>query len=369
MNRREFVVGLSGLAATLASGKLARAQVAYPADYGKIIEASKAERSLTVYSVFGDEFWPFVLEPFKAKYPWIEVNYLDLAGAEAVQRYLVENNAGAKTTDMMVLNSPQAWADLSERGLVEDYQSPEIPALPEAALRLKGVYGILVDGEVFAWNKKLLPPELIPTGLEDFASKAASSPDVLKGKIVAFPAMEDAYRKLAMLWLLDKHGEKMWSWLDKIGPNTRFETSSGTMVEKILSGEYIIGMGVPLARCITTMQNPAKASIFNWGYMQDGTTVGARQAGVMKGASSPNSAKLLIDSLLSAEGQAGVAKSNKIPIRDVDPSVLPAGIVTLQQIAEKIGQPNVIDVYYDKALEQRHSDFEARYRSAFNVKG
>lgn len=368
-NRRDVLIGMAGMAAAIATGRAALAATDYPADYANIVEASKSETSLTVYSVFGEEFWPFVLEPFNAKYPWITVNYLDLAGAEAVQRYLVEQNAGSQSTDMMVLNSPQAWANLAERGLVVDYQSPEIPFLPEAALRLRGVYGILVDGEVFAWNKRLLAPELVPTTLEDFAAKAGKNGDVFKGRTVAFPAMEDAYRKLAMLWLIEKHGEKIWPWLQKIGPNVRFETSSGTMVEKILSGEYLIGMGVPLARCLTTMQDPAKAAIFDWGYMADGTTVGARQAGIVKGGASPNSARLLLDSLLSAEGQAGVAKSNKIPIRDVDAAALPPGIVTLKQISDKIGASNIIDVYYDKAMEERHPDFDSRYKAAFNFKG
>lgn len=371
MDRKEVLIGLAGMAVSIAAVGRAQAQTAaaYPADYATIVEGSKAEGPMTVYSVFGEEFWPTILEPLNAKYPWLKVNYLDLGGTEAVQRYLIEKSAGSKTADFLVLNSPQAWSDLAARGEVVEYKSPESSKLPDWAIRHPGVYGILIDAEVFAWNKRLLPAELAPSSMEDFAAKVSANKDVFDGKVVAFPAMQDAYRKLALLRLLEKHGEKMWTWLDAIGPSVRFESSSGTMVEKILSGEFVVGMGVPLARCVTTMQDPARAALFDWAYMKDGTTVGPRQAGIPVGGATPNSSRLLLDVILSQAGQTAVAKTNKIPIRsDLATADLPEGAITVQQIIDAIGAENVVDVYYKPEQEAGNAAFIAKYTKAFNVK-
>lgn len=371
MERREFLVSVAAVLAGMGITGHARAQTAtaYPADYNKIVEGSKSEGTVTVYSVWGEEFWPFVLEPVTQKYPWLKVEYLNLNSSEAVQRYLVEKTAGSKTADFLALNSPQAWSDLNDRGEVKNYQSPESPNLPDWALRHPGVYGMLIDADVFAWNKLLLPPELVPTSMESFTEIVKANPDKFARKLVTFPAMESGYSKLALRRQLKKHGDTMWGWLDAIGPNFRFESSAGPMIEKILAGEYLIGYALPLARCLGAVNDPARAAVFDWGYNLDGTTVGPRQAGITAACRTPNSSRLLLDTMLSLPGQAAIARTNKIPVRaDLAASDLPAGAITIQDITKAVGADNVLDVYYDKSLEETNADYVAKYTKAFNVK-
>lgn len=372
MNRREFLGAMALIAGASASFvRNARAAgAAYPAEYQAIIEASKSEGPLTVYSNWGDEFWPEVLSAFNVKYPWIKADGLDLGGNEILERYLLEKSAGSKTADLMVPTSLQVAAELVKRNEIIDYLSPEAANLPQFAKPSPGVYGILVDAEVFAWNKQLLPPELIPTSLQDLADKVKENPSVFDGKIVCYPAHEEAYRNLVMRKIAQKNGEKFWEWMDVIGPNARFEMNSGGMMEKIMSGEFIVGMAVPLARCVTAMQDPSRATLFGWGYIGDGTVVGPRQAGIPAGATNVNSAKLLLDFMLSPEGQVAISKTNKMPIRsDLPADQLPEDAVTVEAIVKAVGADNVLQLSYDPKADGENAAFVERYKKAFRIEG
>src|SRR5690606_32047621 len=54
----------------------------YPADYDKIVEASKNEGGLLVYSIMAEYNWRPVIEDFNKLYPWIKVSTLDLNSNE-----------------------------------------------------------------------------------------------------------------------------------------------------------------------------------------------------------------------------------------------------------------------------------------------
>ncbi|MGH7003942.1 MAG: hypothetical protein ACREIP_08345, partial [Alphaproteobacteria bacterium] len=265
MDRRTVLKGM-GAATFAAIAHRTAGAAADTANYDALIEAAKKEQPLSAYTVFGEEFWPFVLEPLKQKYPWLTVEYQDMGSLEVVQRYLLEKSAGSKTADFLLLASPQSWTDLSQRKEVLQYTSPEASHLPDWAVSYGGVYGILVDAEVFGWNKMLLAPEFVPSGLEDFARKVEANPDMFHKKILTFNAIDDVYRELVIRCLEKKHGPKIWEWLSMIGPHVRFEKSSGGMAEKLLSGECIVAMGIPLARCLTTVANPSRAALFAWDY-------------------------------------------------------------------------------------------------------
>lgn len=366
MDRRTVLKGM-GAVAVAAVGSRNASAAGEATDYNAIIEGAKKEKPLSAYTVFGEEFWPFIIEPLKQKYPWLTVEYQDMGSQEIVQRYLLEKSAGSKTADFLLLASPQSWQDLSQRREVLQYTSPEALHLPDWAVSYGGVYGILVDAEVFGWNKKLLSPELVPGGMEDFAKKVQANPDLFHKKILTFNALDDVYRELVIRRLEKKHGPKIWEWLNIIGPHVRFEKSSGGMAEKLLSGECVVAMGIPLARCLTTVANSSRAALFAWDYMKDGTGVGPRQAGITAASANPNSAKLLLDFILSPEGQAAVAKSNKTPIR----ADLAGGVghtLTLKTIQDTVGAGNALDVSYTQEIADTHTEFVEKYQQAFGIK-
>src|SRR3546814_12657672 len=74
----------------------------YPADYQEMVEASKNESGLIVYSIMAEYNWRPVVEDFNKLYPWIKVSTLELNSNEVFTRYLDDKSTGARTTDMIV---------------------------------------------------------------------------------------------------------------------------------------------------------------------------------------------------------------------------------------------------------------------------
>ena len=367
MDRRQLLKGMAGVAGSTAF--LGGTRFASAQDYNAMIEASKSEGPLNVYSSFGDEFWPFVLEPFNKKYPWITVNYLDLNTTEAVQRYLLEQSAGSQTADMMVFISPELWHDLSKRGEIDLYTSAEEPNLPKVALQYPGIYTGFVDVDVLAWNSRLLPAELAPSGLEDLANKVKANPDVFAGKIVTKSALNESGQKMSIRALERRHGEeKLWEWLSIIGAQTRFDQSSASNAEKVLTGEALVAFSLSLGQTLRNMADPARASLFAWSFYGDGSPVGPRNAAVMKGATNVNSARLLLDTMLTAEGQAGVVRASKVPMRsDFPADGLPEGFLTYESLNQQLGAENVLPITFEEETDEQKADFIKRYSEAYKV--
>ena len=97
----------------------------YPADYAATIAQAKTEGSLLIYTNMGQKNWQHVIEGFRAKYPDITVDILDVGSREAIERYLAESATGVATADLIATASQPGWLDLQARGEIMDYTSPE----------------------------------------------------------------------------------------------------------------------------------------------------------------------------------------------------------------------------------------------------
>jgi len=265
--------------------------------------------------------WAPVLEAFGEAYPWIQVETFDLGGTEAFQRYLSEEATGSATADMIVNTDGAGWLDLVERGQVLDYVDPELTSLPaEQAVLAPGVFAWSYDPLVAMLNKRALPEDEQPTSLAELADMA----EELSGKI-GTPAIENGNAGLGTHGFLDTHGEDGWAVLEQLGPHTRAEDGTGALLGKLQSGEYVAAFfagGATRALIDTT----DTGQLLNYRYFADAAPLTARGVGVTTGGDSPNSAKMLINYLLSEAGQTASCAGGFTPYRDgVDcPQGIPA---------------------------------------------
>ncbi len=364
MNRRELMQAIGGVAG-MAAVNMAVTRGVWAQSLEATAEASKSEGTLTIYSNWGEEFWPYVLKPFQAKYPWTKIEYLDLGGNEILERYLIETSARAKTADFLQPTAADTVENLYNRRQFVDYKTTDDDKLPKIAKTRPGVYAVALDAEVMGWNKILLDPKLVPTGLEDLANKVAANPDVFNGKIVGYPPHTVASRNLIFHLLELHHGPKFWDWMDIIAPKMKFLEGSAAMVEGIMSGTYLIALAMPLSQCISTMRNPSRASLYQWGFHHDGQAVGGRYGGVPVATTTPNTARLLLDFMLSREGQAATTFSGKLPVRsDLPPDAVAKDAVTLKQIEDAVGPGNIVTIDYNANLEPGLAAFRKRFEQS-----
>ena len=372
MKRRDLLaITGSTLGATLAAAPLAHAQTAlpagvpdyYPADYSKIIEASKAEQGLLIYSNMAEYNWKPVTEGLRKLYPWLKVQTLDLDN-DQFERYYAEKSSSARTADMIATGAIDQWLAFMKRNEAVEYKSPESGKIPAWSMPMPGLYTVSTDPMVIVYNKRILKPEDAPKSIAGIAKLANGDKARFNNKVTTYNAAAGAFG-LAINWFWTKHSPEAWKTLEALGPMARVERSSGPMLEKITTGEYTIGYFLSGIVLFPKMNDPARKALIGWNFIEDGNPVFMRGMALTKGAASPNSAKLMLDFILSHAGQVAFGKGGLTPYRpDVKKEEVP--YQTYSSIVEAVGgEKNVVLIQYDADMAQKRDEFLARWRKAY----
>ena len=127
IDRRKFLASLTVAGAALPLWGSVRVfaqqpSSSYPASYDQIIEGSKAENQLVLYSTLNSATWSGIKERFSALYPWIDVEVFELDSGELVERYFAERGAGVATADFLATGSIERSLECVRRNEVEIYR-------------------------------------------------------------------------------------------------------------------------------------------------------------------------------------------------------------------------------------------------------
>lgn len=370
-SRRAFAAKLLAVAASAAlpftAAQAQKLPDYYPKSYSQIVEGSKKENKLVVYSIMAAYNWKPVLEGFKKMYPWIEVQTLDLGSSEVFERYYSERASGSRTGDLIIAGAVDKWLQLLAKGEAVDYESPEIPQLPKWSVPRKGLYTVSADPMVIVWNNALVPEADRPKSLADIGRLAQAKPAEYKNKITTYNAATEAFG-LNINWAYTrKYGEKSWDLLGQLGKVVRPERSAGPMVEKVTSGEYKIAYFVSGIVLFPKLDDPARAKLLGWVYPSDGTPIVLRGMAIPKGVTNVNSAKLMLDYILSHDGQVGFGKGGLTPYRaDVQASEVPRA--TYDAVVKAVGgEDKVVRVEYDDEVMTKGQAFQERWKKTFGM--
>jgi iron(III) transport system substrate-binding protein len=132
------------------------------------------------------------------------------------------------------------------------------------------------------------------------------------------------------------------------GVGTRFQSSSGTMMERISSGENILGYNIFSSYAVLRAKKDPSIGIV---YPKDYTLVMSRVMFVSKTAKNPNAGKLWLDYILSKRGQTIIANQADLgSIRsDVEGELTAAGLgKTLAGSLKPIPVSTELLVYLDQ---------------------
>src|SRR5690606_32307562 len=108
--------------------------------------------------------------------------------------------------------------------------------------------------------------------------------------------------------------------------------------DKIASGEYL--MGYFMSSTIVFPNQAQLDKVVGWNYIKDATPLFLRGMGVPKNAPQPNAGKLMLDYILSHEGQVNVGRGGFTPYRDdVTAAETP---VTYKGVLDEVGEDNIV---------------------------
>jgi iron(III) transport system substrate-binding protein len=264
-------------------------------------------------------------------------------------------------------SSSAAWLEFMKKGNAVDYKSAEWDHIPDVARPEAGVYAISFDPIIIAFNKLLLPEAEWPKSLGDLSALAQKDPDRFAGKI----GVQEPMGTLAGVSILAhqiRHvgEEKDMAMFKILGPMSQSYRSAGPTYEKILSGEYLAGFNLSAIPLFPRMSDPNQSAIIGWVYPADGTVAAMRNFALAPTTKNPNSAKLLIDFILSKTGQESVSAGGLMPFR-TDIELAPGNFVSYAAMEAAVGKENLIPSSLDPAMLSPPPELRAKVRAAFNL--
>jgi iron(III) transport system substrate-binding protein len=300
------------IAATIASVAFsvsAQTPAGYPADYNKIVEAAKKEGKVVIYSATDTKAVEPLIKDFKAMYPDVQVEYNDMNSTEVYNRYISEMAAGGNSADLMWSSAMDLQTKLVSDGYGLQYASPEIAALPTWAVWNNSAYGTTFEPVVFVYNKRLVTADEVPKTHAEFAKLINSKPEKFKNKVTSYD-IEKSGVGFMFITQDTRENKDFWELAKAFGnASLRVQSSTGTMLERISSGENLLGYNIigsyALARA-------AKDPSIGVQIPKDYTLILSRVMFISKAAKHLNSAKLWLDYTLSKRGQTMIANEAKL---------------------------------------------------------
>jgi iron(III) transport system substrate-binding protein len=312
----------------------------------KLIEGAKQEGELTYYSamIVNQALRPLTAA-FQKKYPFIRIAFWRADSEEIGTKLSAEMRANNLVGDAI---EGTGIGELAVRaGLAQSIWSPQLADIPEKMRDARQLWlPTRVSYFSIACNTRLVPAGTEPKTYDDLLDEK------WKGKM-AWPLLSAIGAPLFVTNLRLAWGDdKAMAYLRRLRTQNVVNFGAGnprTLVDRVIAGEYAIALQIfahhPLISAakgapVTSQLLPPVAS-------SAGTFV------IPKGSRHPHAAALLMDFLLSKEGQQILAAAEYLPVRpDVEPLAQIAPIVPSRAgVEENFISPGKLSEYTESSAK------------------
>lgn len=308
MKSATFKIIATAFIAIAATAAFGQTPSGYPAEYGTVVEAANKEGALRIYATTDEASARPLLDAFRAQYPQITIEYSNLNSTELYNRVVSEQAAGQPGADFIWSGGMDTTIRLAADGYALEYASPEIPNLPAWAAWKNMAYGTTAEPLVFMYNKRLLPGDAVPKSHADLVRLVKEKPDVFRGKVSTLDP--SGTFGLVMNMYDQEHMPDFFDMIKTLGMNgMQLSKSSGGMMEKVRSGEYLLAWNLFGSYVALQMTKDENVGMI---LPADYTLVTSRIAFIGKTGEHPHAAKLFLDYALSAAGQEILANGAKL---------------------------------------------------------
>jgi iron(III) transport system substrate-binding protein len=365
---RTSMIGLRHLAACAALAAWAAPSLARaagdPSTAGDVVSKAEGEGKVVVYSTTDSASFQPMLKDFAALHPKIQVEYDDMNSTEVYNRYVSEAAAGSNSADLLWSSAMDLQVKLASDGYAQEYASPEASKLPQGFSFKNQAYGTTYEPICFVYNKRLLKPDEIPQSHAELVKLLRTRPDRFKGKLTSYDPERSGLGFL--LITQDARVEQNFQEAEKAYGSVavKLYTSTGAMLERISSGEHLLGFNMIGSYGVLKAKKDQAIGIV---LPKDYTLIMSRVALIAKDAKHPNAARVFLDYLLSQRGQQALAKASVYAIRsDVE------GETTQAAVAKALGQavkPIPVDASLLSYLDQtKRLEFLRQWQQAMSGK-
>jgi iron(III) transport system substrate-binding protein len=312
----------------------------------KLIEGAKREGELTYYSamIVNQALRPLTAA-FQKKYPFIKIAFWRADSEEIETKLSAEMRANNLVGDAI---EGTGIGELAVRaGLAQPIWSPQLAGIPEKMRDPRQLWApTRISYFSIAYNTRLVPADAAPKTYADLLDEKWKSK-------MAWPLLSAIGAPLFVTNLRLAWGDdKATAYLRQLRRQNIVNFGAGnprTLVDRVIAGEYAIALQIfahhPLISAakgapVTSQLLPPVAS-------SAGTFV------IPKGSRHPHAAALLMDFLLSKEGQQILAAAEYLPVRpDVEPLAQIVPIVPSRAgVEENFISPEKLSAYTESSAK------------------
>lgn len=279
----------SGAAVTFAAPpRIARAQAG--GDWAGVVDAANREGQVVLYSTRADADNAKLLAGFQEKYPRIQARSVRLVGGAMVARVEQELRAGALTADVLMHSEAQWSVARAREGRFA------VPAGPALALWRgaeqhynTGVITTTSEPWVVGYNTQLVQPG--PTDWDSLLDRTE-----FRGRI----GLNEVSGLTVAIWY-DFLEKKKPGYLERLAPlQPRIYPNSAPLTAGLTSGEIA---WAPYSLPSTIEPRIRAGAPVAYAIPSSGTWAIVRQSMMFKEAPRPNAARVLLDYMMSQDGQ------------------------------------------------------------------
>ena len=303
-----------------------------------LLEGATEEGKLSFYTSTAPEDIQSLLMAFEMRFPFIRTEMVRDKGVAIRERFTQEHRNGGSPADVIELNDINL-GKLKERGLLRPYYSPEADVYPRELHEPDGFWvGEQKNYLVLAWNPRLVENGAVPRDYQGLLDPR------LKGKITV-----EAHDASWMAALMGHWGEKK---------ALRFFSEFGRQVANLRTGHQIIAEQIAAGSVLISPHIHSNNSEWlkrrglpiEWRPLEP-VAVEFVGAALAVEAPHPHAALLLIDYILSLEGQKIYRQWKRVPCHPgvtADPPHMSQGFGSI-----------LVD---SKAYLKRESEYETIWR-------
>ena len=272
-----------------------------------ICAGALADGKVMLYSSMQEAQLQAIEQAFEAKYPDIDMEYYYAGGGKLVTKMTTEAQDGGQiASDLVWLGDPSDYEAFKANGWLQPYVSPETEHIAAEYMDPEGYYtaGRLVTMGI-AW---FIGVE------EDDAPKTWN--DLLdpkwKGQIIMTDPSQASTTKywMAAMMQSEKYGEAFFEALKANG----VELESGTTAthNRVADASYQVGICLDYVSANLI----AEGSPMAFHYTTEDVITMTSPIAMIRGCANEENAKLLMDFILSKEGQEVLVANNLVSVRD-----------------------------------------------------
>jgi len=310
-------------------------------DLSALVNGTKQEKEVVWYTTTSAGDNQAIVAGFTKKYPFLKVQVLRSTGEKLRQRVLTETAAGQYFSDVLSVSSMEMGL-LKSRNLLQPYDPPEADSYPANAKdKDKSFTAIYARNFVMGYNTAMIAEKDRPRDWPELLDPR------WKGKFGIDEEEFEWYGTLIDYWGREKASKYMKA-LAAQQPTLR--RGHNLLAQLLAAGEFPVAIVFPFE----IEQLKRRGAPVEWSNSSDPIVTSINVVAHSAKAPHPNAAKVLINYILSEEGQTIIKNVSRVPIR---PGVKPT-VAKLDQSTLKIR-------YVPADMYRKIADYEKEFRDLF----